>query len=91
MEELLKKGAYAIMESDNTGADQFCADDIDTILQKRTRTRTVEGAKTSSWLNKGGHNVSRSAFSSEGGGADGDNPNVDDPLFWQKVMPDFLR
>jgi len=63
------------------------ADDIESILEKRTRTRVVEGAKTASWLNKKGMNVTKSKFSSESGSAGID---VDDPLFWQKVMPDLL-
>lgn len=38
-------------------------------------------------LNKQGMVVSKSKFSSESGGAKLD---MDDPLFWQKVMPDFV-
>ena len=87
MEELLKRGAYALLEDDNdTVTKEFCADDIDSILAKRTRTRVVEGAKTASWLNKQGMVVSKSKFSAEGG----DSLDMDDPLFWQKVMPDFV-
>lgn len=47
----------------------------------------MEGAKTSSWLNKKGMNVTKSKFASEAGAAALD---IDDPLFWQKVMPDFI-
>ena len=47
----------------------------------------MEGAKTASWLNKSGMVVSKSKFSSESGGAKLD---MDDPMFWQKVMPDFV-
>ena len=65
----------------------FCADDIDSILAKRTRTRVVEGAKTASWLNKQGMVVSKSKFTSDSKSAELD---MDDPLFWQKVMPDFV-
>lgn len=87
MEQLLKRGAYALLEDENdeTG-NAFVADDIEQILEKRTRKRVIEGAKTASWLNKKGMNVTKSTFKSEGeGGID-----VDDPLFWQKVMPDFV-
>lgn len=66
---------------------QFVADDIESILEKRTRTRVVEGAKTASWLNKKGMNVTKSKFASEKETAGID---VDDALFWQKVMPDFV-
>ena len=87
MEQLLKKGAYALLEDDNDQVtQQFCADDIESILAKRTRTRVVEGAKTSTWLNKQGMVVSKSRFTAE----EGDQLDMDDPLFWQKVMPDFV-
>jgi len=88
MEQLLKKGAYALLGDDNDDVTkEFCSDDIDSILAKRTRTRVVEGAKTASWLNKQGMVVSRSKFGAETGG---ENLDMDDPLFWQKVMPDFV-
>ncbi len=87
MEQLLKRGAYALLEDDNDKIEQFCADDIDNILATRTRTRVVEGAKTASWLNKQGMVVSKSKFTSDTKSADLD---MNDPLFWQKVMPDFI-
>lgn len=87
MEELLKRGAYALLEDDDEKVKQFCADDIDSILATRTRTRVVEGAKTASWLNKQGMVVSKSKFTSDAKSAGLD---MDDPLFWQKVMPDFV-
>lgn len=88
MEQLLKRGAYALLEDDNDEVvKQFCADDIDSILAKRTRTRVVEGAKTASWLNKQGMVVSKSRFTSDNASAQLD---MDDPMFWQKVMPDFI-
>jgi hypothetical protein len=77
MEQLLKKGAYALLEDDNDEiTQQFCADDIDSILAKRTRTRVVEGAKTASWLNKQGMLVSKSKFTSDSksAGLDMDDP-----------------
>ena len=42
IEDLLKKGAYgALMEDDNAG-DAFCEEDIDQILQRRTKTIQIE-------------------------------------------------
>ncbi len=88
MEQLLKRGAYALIEDENDEITKaFCADDIESILAKRTRTRVVEGAKTASWLNKQGMVVSKSKFTSDSKSAELD---MDDPLFWQKVMPDFV-
>ena len=90
MEQMLKRGAYALLtENDDEAGRAFCEDDIDSILLKRTRTRVVEGAKTSGWLNKSGFsNVNRINFS-----ADGANPavNVDDDDFWKKVLPNFVN
>ncbi|KAL7553315.1 hypothetical protein ACHAWF_016591 [Thalassiosira exigua] len=81
MEQLLKRGAYALLEDENDEmGKEFIADDIESILDKRTRTRVVEGAKTASWLNKKGMNVTKSKFASESETAGID---VDDPLFWQ--------
>jgi hypothetical protein len=88
MEQLLKKGAYALLDDENDEiTKEFCADDIESILAKRTRTRVVEGAKTATWLNKKGMMVSKTKFSAESGGSALD---MEDPLFWQKVMPDFV-
>ena len=87
MEHLLKKGAYALMGDENDEQmKEFCTDDIENILKKRTRTRVVEGTKTASWLNKQGM-VSKSKFTSETSSA---NLDMEDPNFWQKVMPDFV-
>lgn len=89
MEQLLKKGAYALLEDENDEiGNEFCADDIDNILAKRTRTRVVEGAKTASWLNKQGMVVSKSRFAGDTSASA--QVDVDDPMFWQKVMPDFV-
>ena len=42
VEDLLKKGAYgALMEDDNAG-DKFCEEDIDIILQRRTKVIQIE-------------------------------------------------
>lgn len=89
MEQLLKKGAYALIEDENDEiGKEFVADDIDNILAKRTRTRVVEGAKTASWLNKAGMVVTKSRFAGDKSASA--QVDVDDPMFWQKVMPDFV-
>jgi len=87
MEKLLKQGAYAMMnQGDGKDHDTFLKDDIDTILTRRTRTRVVEGAKNSSWLNKTGHAVNRQSF-----GGHKKDIDIDDPEFWNKVMPGFCN
>ena len=52
IEELLKKGAYgALMDDDNEG-DQFCEEDIDQILQRRTQVITLEAGEKGSTFAK---------------------------------------
>ena len=52
IEELLKKGAYgAIMDEDNV-ADQFCEEDIDQILQRRTQVIKIESEGKGSTFSK---------------------------------------
>mmetsp|Transcript_17697 Transcript_17697/g.40126 ORF Transcript_17697/g.40126 Transcript_17697/m.40126 type:complete len:2003 (-) Transcript_17697:170-6178(-) len=88
MELLLKKGAYALQEGDDVEAREFCEDNIDSILANRTRTRVVEGTKTASWL-KNKNAVKKSKFTGKNSAATA-NVDVNDPHFWQKVMPDFV-
>jgi hypothetical protein len=57
-----------LLEDDNDEITlKFCTANVDTILDERTRTGVVEGAKNASWLN------SKSRFSA-GGGLGMDNP-----------------
>ena len=73
IEDLLKKGAYgALMDDDNAG-EKFCEEDIEDILQRRTTTITVEGAKA-------GGSFAKASFAS----ADTADIAIDDPDFWSK-------
>merc|ERR1712223_2371667 len=73
IEDLLKKGAYgALMEDDNAG-DKFCEEDIDSILERRTTTVTVEGGKA-------GGSFAKATFAS----AETADIAIDDPDFWAK-------
>ncbi|XP_067933470.1 chromodomain-helicase-DNA-binding protein 8-like [Watersipora subatra] len=74
VEQLLKKGAYgALMEDDKEG-DQFCEEDIDQILQRRTQVITIESGEK-------GSTFAKASFSSSGAREDID---INDPEFWQK-------
>ena len=42
VEQLLKKGAYGALMEDDQAGDQFCEEDIDQILQRRTQVITIE-------------------------------------------------
>ena len=72
IEELLKKGAYgAIM--DEEGGDDFCEEDIDQILSRRTTVIQHESEKGSSF--------SKASFSASANRSDID---LEDPDFWKK-------
>lgn len=72
IEDLLKKGAYGAMMDDESSA-QFCAEDIDQILERRTTVIRHEGNDTGSMFSK-------ATFSS----SDGATVELDDPDFWEK-------
>lgn len=113
--ELLKRGAYALMEEDDTASKQFAERDIETILKENARIRVVatttknedddeeddeDGSSTpeevpnylqrkspsKSKMRKslGGMAVDRSSFVAEGSTGE---LAVDDPNFWEKVLP----
>ena len=73
IEDLLKKGAYgALMDDDNAG-DKFCEEDIDSILERRATTVTVDQGQT-------GGSFAKATFAS----ADTADIAIDDPDFWSK-------
>jgi hypothetical protein len=79
VDSLLKYGAYDMFrDGDDMDSEKFHEENIDTILQGRTKTIVHEVSNTSS-------NFSKASFSSETA-----NPELDvnDPDFWKKLMPD---
>ncbi|GMF10336.1 unnamed protein product [Phytophthora lilii] len=105
--ELLKRGAYALMEDDDTASKEFAERDIDTILKENARVMVVGGGgnakgadgegggltsprqrkspiKTHKRKSLGGMAVDRSSFVAEGSTGE---LSVDDPNFWEKVLP----
>ncbi|CEG48043.1 hypothetical protein, variant 1 [Plasmopara halstedii] len=101
--ELLKRGAYALREDDDTASREFAERDIETILKENARVMVVGGAsnsnkgaddktvsqkkspfKSSKRKSLGGMAVDRSSFVADG--ATGEL-SVDDPNFWEKVLP----
>ncbi|KAI8991556.1 hypothetical protein BDF20DRAFT_845263 [Mycotypha africana] len=74
IEDLLKKGAYGAM-LDEEESTKFCEEDIDQILERRTKIIKHEG-------NEKGSVFSKATFSA----ADNDTAGVDldDPDFWEK-------
>ncbi|CAO0790446.1 unnamed protein product [Mucor circinelloides] len=72
IEDLLKKGAYgAVMDEEES--KQFCEEDIDQILERRTTVIRHEG-------NEKGSIFSKATFSS----STGQDVKLDDPDFWEK-------
>ncbi|XP_074646816.1 chromodomain-helicase-DNA-binding protein 8-like isoform X2 [Tubulanus polymorphus] len=74
IEDLLKKGAYGALMEDDTAGDQFCEEDIDQILQRRTQTITIDSEGKGSTFAKASFSASDNR----------DDINIDDPNFWEK-------
>lgn len=75
IEELLKKGAYDVFREDDSAADQFCAADIDSILQRSSQVVQYEQQARSQF--------SKASFVSATTDTDVD---IDDPDFWKKAV-----
>uniref|UniRef100_A0A7N8XKU1 Chromodomain helicase DNA binding protein 9 n=1 Tax=Mastacembelus armatus TaxID=205130 RepID=A0A7N8XKU1_9TELE len=74
IEDLLRRGAYgAIMDEEDEGA-KFCEEDIDQILQRRTKTITIESEGR-------GSTFAKASFVASGNRTD---IALDDPNFWDK-------
>jgi len=74
IEDLLRKRAYgALMDEDNDG-DKFCEEDIEQILQRRTKIVTIESEGK-------GSTFSKASFASSHNRSD---IEIDDPNFWEK-------
>ncbi|GAB6030490.1 hypothetical protein CHUAL_007354 [Chamberlinius hualienensis] len=74
IEDLLRKGAYGAIMDDDNAADQFCEEDIDQILERRTQVIQLEsGVK--------GSTFAKASFISSGNQTDID---INDPDFWHK-------
>ncbi|XP_050399765.1 chromodomain-helicase-DNA-binding protein 9 isoform X2 [Patella vulgata] len=74
VEELLKKGAYGALMDDDTTGDDFCEEDIDQILQRRTQVIQIESEGK-------GSTFAKASFSLSTNRSDID---INDPEFWQK-------
>ena len=75
IEKMLRNGVYNMVNEDDTETDNFCSQDIDQILEKRTRvfTNQFDGKESS---------FSKATFQSEQ-----DNLDIDSKDFWAKVLP----
>ncbi|KAL7559116.1 hypothetical protein ACA910_017527 [Epithemia clementina (nom. ined.)] len=96
IETLLKHGAYAIITEEKDGksekaSTEFVEQDIDSILERRTRTIVHDGSKGG---RRGGGTFSKASFKvakSPNKSPDFDDVDVDDPDFWKKMLGDSLQ
>ena len=95
MEQLLRQGAYALMENDEAEVQAFCEEDIDSILNSRSRkVEEQKRDKTESWLSKrknklNTHKVNKSSFTASSS-TEYAQVDVNDPDFWRKVLPEAI-
>ncbi|KAJ0389465.1 hypothetical protein P43SY_011613 [Pythium insidiosum] len=75
IDELLKRGAYDVFRDDDSAAEQFCAADIDAILQRSSQIVQYEQEAKSSF--------SKASFVSA---TTSDDVDIDDPDFWKKAV-----
>ncbi|XP_071173454.1 chromodomain-helicase-DNA-binding protein 8-like isoform X4 [Mytilus edulis] len=74
IEELLRKGAYGALMDDDKAGDDFCEEDIDQILQRRTQVIQIESEGKGSTFSKASFTMSENR----------DDIDINDPNFWQK-------
>jgi len=95
VEKLLKHGAYDIFKEDKDGTSEkesndFISQDIDSILERRTKTVVHEN--TGSKSNAAGGTFSKASFkTTNADGVAAEEVDVDDPQFWQKVVGDKVE
>jgi chromodomain-helicase-DNA-binding protein 7 len=77
IENLLKFGAYSILDDDNSKSQHFVESNIDEILE--TKTRVVNYS-----VIRGSYTLQKSSFISQSSDM---TINVDDPNFWNKILP----
>jgi len=96
LEKILREGAYAMFDQEcEKRAREFGEADIETILAKNTRvvdmTKSTGGdgdQRRSAVLTHG--TVNKTSFTMRDG-AGAAKVDLDDPEFWQKVLPDFAN
>ena len=76
IEEILRHGVHGIFNDDDTEADNFCAADIDQILEKHATSMTEDV------VTGGGSKFAKAVFNTDEHGLDMNSTD-----FWAKVMP----
>ena len=75
IEDLLRKGAYGAIMDDDDAASKFCEEDIEMILQRRTKVMKIEGGVKGSLFAKASFALAADQRS---------DIKLDDPDFWDK-------
>ena len=84
IEELLKHGAYGLFTEDESRAQQWCNESIVDILAKSEKKLIKSSEENTD--DAGPSTFATATFIDGGGSADG--VSLDDPNFWQKLMPE---
>ena len=77
IERILRDGAYAILDEDPSKSEQFLESNIEDILTKNSRVIDYN-------IVRGNYNLNKSTFVSQNADT---SLNIDDPHFWEKLMP----
>ena len=92
LEQLLKKGAYALLQSDEDEkhrSEQYADASIDSILGERASTRIIAQTKSKAKFSSGIQAMT-TRFGLGSSETTGSGVALDDPDFWAKLCPDSL-
>ncbi|KAH0785640.1 Type III restriction enzyme, res subunit family protein [Histomonas meleagridis] len=78
IEALIKKGAYHVFQDDETETDKFVAEDIDQILERRTKKFINSSVDTESTFSKATFIIEEN---------DNEQIDINDEHFWERILP----
>ena len=85
IDKLLKYGAYGILHEDDESAKKFSEESIDSILERRTIVmKETKGAD----VDENAFNKASFVASKGADDENDENVDIDDPDFWNKLLPD---
>jgi len=81
IEHLIKKGAYSVFQEEDEETEKFVAEDVDQILQRRSRPFSKSAVDKESIFSKASFIYDR----------DGEQIDINDKHFWDKIIPQEKR